>query len=61
MSVTNFEQKEWMVKSAASPLDFKPGYLGLNTVSRKLSILFKILVAIALSEALNHFWGIPMS
>ena len=60
-SVTNIEQKELIVKTAASPLNFENGYLGLYTIPRKVSILFRILVAIDLPGVLNHFWGIPMS
>ena len=47
-SVTNFEQKDWMVKTAASPLNFEPGYLSSYSIPRKVSILYRILVAIAL-------------
>ena len=60
-SVTNFELKEWMVKTAASLLNFETGYLGSYTILGKVLILFRILVAIALPEVLNHFWGISMS
>ena len=60
-SVTNFEQKEWMVKTAASPLNFETGYLGSYTIPRKVSILFKILTQRAFHGVLNHFWDIPTS
>ena len=56
-TVTNFEQKECMVKTSSNLLNFKPGYLGKKTIPRKVSRLSRILLAIALPEVLNHFFG----